>query len=164
MTRLHGPRDWLGYFVGCESEAMYHIYSLEKYKASNWFSRVEDGEGQDDPQDTPSWKTESPPPDVEVPDHLASESEAEASGDEDSYRDDNERSANTTRIRAEHASQRTYQPVTDTTHQSQVELEEADDEDKDDVIGARHAVMSKYFDQFRHADVARRKIGDNTEI
>ena len=27
MTKLHSPRGWLGYFVGCESEAMYHIYS-----------------------------------------------------------------------------------------------------------------------------------------
>ncbi|KAE8442989.1 hypothetical protein EG329_002452 [Mollisiaceae sp. DMI_Dod_QoI] len=29
---LHSPRGWLGYFVGCESEAMYHIYSPEKHK------------------------------------------------------------------------------------------------------------------------------------
>lgn len=32
MTKLHSPRGWLGYFVGCESEAMYHIYSPEKHK------------------------------------------------------------------------------------------------------------------------------------
>jgi hypothetical protein len=44
MTKLHSPCGWLGYFVGCESEAMYHIYSPEKHKVYRiGVARVEDG-------------------------------------------------------------------------------------------------------------------------
>ena len=89
MTKLHSPRGWLGYFVGCESEAMYHIYSPEKHKVYRiGVARVEDGEGLDDPHDAPCLEDRVPTPDVEVPDHLTSEGEDETTGDHDSDRDD----------------------------------------------------------------------------
>jgi hypothetical protein len=54
MTKLHSPRGWLGYFVGCESEAMYRIYSPEKHKVYRiGVARVEDGEGLSDVHDAP---------------------------------------------------------------------------------------------------------------
>lgn len=89
MTKLHSPRGWLGYFVGCESEALYRIYSPEKHKVYRiGVARVEDGEGLDDPHDAPCLEDRVPPPDVEVPDHLTSEDEDETSSDDDNEHDD----------------------------------------------------------------------------
>lgn len=34
MTKLHHPRGWLGYFVGCESESVYRIYEPEFHSRS----------------------------------------------------------------------------------------------------------------------------------
>ena len=57
MTKLHSPRGWLGYFVGCESEAMYHIYSPEKHKVYRvGAARVDDGEGLTDSHDLPCYE------------------------------------------------------------------------------------------------------------
>lgn len=54
MTKLHSPRGWVGYFVGCESEALYRIYSPEHHKVYRiGSSRVEDGEGLHDVHDSP---------------------------------------------------------------------------------------------------------------
>jgi hypothetical protein len=69
MTKLHSPRGWLGYFVGCESEAMYHIYSPEKHKVYRIGSaRVEDGEGLDDHHDIPCMEDRVPTTGVDVSD------------------------------------------------------------------------------------------------
>jgi hypothetical protein len=67
MTKIHSPRGWLGYIVGCESEAMYHIYSPEKHKFYRiGVARVEDGEGLDDYHDGPCLDYRVPTLDVEV--------------------------------------------------------------------------------------------------
>lgn len=53
--KLHTPRGWLGYAVGCEGESIYRIWRPEEhtvYRIS--MARVEQGEGLDDPQDGPA--------------------------------------------------------------------------------------------------------------
>ena len=54
-SKLITPRGWLGYFVGCESESVYCIWSPEKNKVL-WISaaRIDDGEGLDDNHEDPS--------------------------------------------------------------------------------------------------------------
>ena len=50
-TKLHSPRGWLGYFVGCESELIYRIWDLEKKRVLRISAaRIDDGEGLDDSQ------------------------------------------------------------------------------------------------------------------
>ncbi len=147
MTKLHSPRGWLGYFVGCESEAIYLIYSPEKHRVYRiGVARVEDGEGLNDPHGAPCLEDRVPTPDVDVPDHLSSEGDDETPGDEDSDRDDDAR------------------PGTYTTSQSEVELEDADDEDEDISDAAGQAGVSKYFDRFRHAGMAKRRAADEVEF
>jgi hypothetical protein len=90
-----------------------------------------------------------------------------------------ERSTDIARIREEHASQGSHQgranlqspeatgreqPAADTMHRSQVEIEDADDEDEGDTGRPRPAVVSKYFAQSGHAGMAKRKIADNTMV
>jgi hypothetical protein len=83
MTKLHSPRGWLGYFVGCESEAMYYIYSLEKHKVYRiGVARVEDGEGLDDHYDVPCLEDRVLTPIVEILDCPSSEGEGGISDDE----------------------------------------------------------------------------------
>lgn len=80
MTKSHSPHSWVGYFVGCESEAIYRIYSPEKYKVYRiGVARVEDGEGLADPHDSPCLEDRVPTPDAEVSSHIASEEENETS-------------------------------------------------------------------------------------
>ena len=77
---------WLRYFVGCESEAMYHIYSLEKHKVYRiGVARVEDGERLDDLHDAPCLEDIISTENIEVPDELISEIDDRPScvGDED---------------------------------------------------------------------------------
>ena len=89
MKKLHTPRGWLGYFVGCESEAMYHIYSPEKHKVYRFgVARVEDAEGLDDPQDALSLEDRVHTPAVEVPEHSHLGDENETTGDNESDIDD----------------------------------------------------------------------------
>jgi hypothetical protein len=61
MTKLHHPRGWLGYFVGCENESIYRIYDPEKHMVRRiGASEIDDGHGLDDPQDGPSLQDISP--------------------------------------------------------------------------------------------------------
>jgi hypothetical protein len=55
VTKLHHPRGWLGYFVGCESESIYRIYDPENHAVRRiGASEIDDGQGLDDSQDGPS--------------------------------------------------------------------------------------------------------------
>lgn len=84
MIKLYSPQGWLGYFVGCESEVIYHIYSPEKHKVYRiGVTRVEDREGLDDPHDVPCLEDRVPTPDVEISNRSSSEDEEGASNDED---------------------------------------------------------------------------------
>ena len=164
MTKLHSPRGWLGYFVGCESEAIYHIYSSEKHKVYRiGVARVEDGEGLDDPHDAPCLEDRVPTPDVEVPDHLASQGENETPSDHDSDLDDEGDSRSISHENIYEEAGREHAPA-EPMNQSQVEVEDADDEDDSDVETALPTTTSKYFDHFRHAGIAKRKIAEDTVV
>lgn len=50
--KLHTPRGWLGYFVGCESESVYRIWHPEEKKVYRIsVARIDDGQGLDDHHD-----------------------------------------------------------------------------------------------------------------
>jgi hypothetical protein len=188
MTKLHNPRGWLGYFVGCESEAMYHIYSPEKHKVYRvGVARVEDGEGLDDPHDEPCLEDRVPTPDVEVPNRLSAEDVGATSGDNDNDRSDDtishapsdearylsdtepEHSTNNIAIQKTHGSQQAHQLNRRTTHDSEVtadteEEKENDESEESDDGTAGPEITSKYFNQFRHAGMAKRKNAEDTMI
>nr|ANM86644.1 putative integrase [Cladonia uncialis subsp. uncialis]AUW30834.1 putative integrase - catalytic core [Cladonia uncialis subsp. uncialis] len=53
--KLHSPRGWMGYFVGCESESIYRVWNPDKNKVVRISNvRIDDGEGLDDPQEGPN--------------------------------------------------------------------------------------------------------------
>ena len=83
MTKLYSPRGWLGYFVGYESEAIYHIYSPEKHKVyrigTAW---VEDGEGLDDSYDAPCLEDRVSTVDVVISDQIDLETDDEIASDQ----------------------------------------------------------------------------------
>jgi hypothetical protein len=162
MTKLYSPRSWLGYFVGCESEAMYHIYSPEKHKVYRIsIARVEDGEGLDDPHNTPCLEDRVPTPELEAPDYLPSEGEEKTSDDEDNKRDDG------SGIRSFPEEARSLSEsglsIADTIHQLQPELDNADGEDESDTETGP-AITSKYFDQPRCAGMAKRKFPEGAMV
>jgi hypothetical protein len=130
MTKLHNPRGWLGYFVGCESEAIYHIYSSKKHKVYQiGVARIEDGEGLSDPHDAPCLEDRIPTPDVEVPSTNHSEDETESSSDSDS---DHDRSGShydqqITRSSDDEIADQVHH-FSDATHESQDEVDDAGSE------------------------------------
>lgn len=55
------PRGWLGYFVGCESESIYKIFSPDKHQVFRvGVARIDDGEGLNDPHTLPSLQDRVP--------------------------------------------------------------------------------------------------------
>ena len=64
---------------------MYHIYSPEKHKVYQIrVARIEDGEGLDDPRDTPCLEDRVPTTDPGVPDQSISETDDVTTSDENS--------------------------------------------------------------------------------
>ena len=62
MTKLHHPRSWLRYFVGCDSESIYRIYDPDKHVVRRvGASEIDDGQGYNDAQDGPSLQDIHPP-------------------------------------------------------------------------------------------------------
>jgi hypothetical protein len=86
MTKLYSPRGWLGYFVGCKSEAMYYIYSLKKYKVY-WIgvARVEDRERLNDPYNAPCLEDRVLILNVKILDRLSLKEEKAIFNDKDLY-------------------------------------------------------------------------------
>ena len=176
MTKLHSPRGWLGYFVGCESEAMYHIYSPEKHKVYRiGVARVEDGEGLDDSHDGPCLEDRVPTPDVEVLSDVLSEDENETSSDSGSDHNEDDYSANTPGFPVEQINQTVTRNmdnspssrelhIPETTHESQDGVEDADDEDEDSEAYSGTRIVSKYWNRFSHAGMAKRKIPEDTIV
>lgn len=71
MTKLYNPRKQIGYFVGCESKAIYLIYSLQKHKVYRIsVTRVEDSEGLDNPHNAPCLKDRVPTSVVKILEQL----------------------------------------------------------------------------------------------
>ncbi len=59
--KLHAPRGWLGYFVGCESEHIYRIWHPDEKKVKRISAaRIDDEEGTDDTHDHPSITDRAP--------------------------------------------------------------------------------------------------------
>lgn len=163
MTKLHNPRGWLGYFVGCESEAMYHIYSPEKHKVYRiGVARIEDGEGLRDPHDAPCLEDRIPTPDVAFTDNNHSEDGSESSSDSDKDYDDGESSHEQhTVISSDEEIADQEHHVSEAAHESQDEVEDADDEDDTDNGDLGLNNVSKYFNQSKHAGMAKRKFPDD---
>ena len=66
-NKLHTPRGWIGYFMGLESEAVYRIWNPEKHRVYKvGVARVDDGEGLDDEQPSPSYRDRVEVQDVDV--------------------------------------------------------------------------------------------------
>jgi hypothetical protein len=164
MTKLHNPRGWLGYFVGCESESIYRIYSPEKHKVYRiGVARVEDGEGLNDPHDEPCLEDRVPTARIEVldqPHSEQSELDNETTSDLDSSDDDTPSFQEDT----EPDSESEPTAAEDITHQLQPDDEDADNEDesKDDITGPE--TVSKYFARHRHAGMAKRKVIDDAVV
>ena len=155
MTKLHSPRGWLGYFVGCESEAMYHIYSPEKHKVYRiGAARVEDGEGLDDPHDAPCLEDRVPTLNVEVPDDPLTRSDAEASVGRDEDSDDGIDSPSIPPGGFYDDAGEESGPA-EPLDQSELDHTDADDEDDADIEGATPVITSKFFDQVGHAGMAK---------
>ena len=61
--KLHAPRGWVGYWVGCESESISKIYSPDEHRVFNiGNARVQDGVGLDDPHDDAALDRREPRP------------------------------------------------------------------------------------------------------
>ena len=161
MTKLHSPRGWLGYFVGCESEAIYHIFSPEKHKVYRiGAARVEDGEGLNDPHDAPCLEDRIPTANVEMPDEPVSEMD-----DQNSDKGDDEDDEDGPTVPAESDPSESEQSTTeDITHQLQPSYDETDTaySSEDDTTGPE--VVSGYFHQARHAGMAKRKFIETTTV
>ena len=157
MIKLQSPRGWLGCFVGCESEAMYHIYSPEKHKIYRiGVARVEDGEGLDDSQDGQCLEDRVRTRDADVPEHPSTEDEDETT-DDDHDEHDNDDGSSSLQGEPKHLSI-SNTPTADVTTLSQHEREDADDEEEDGIHVTEPAIRSKYFKPSRHAGVAKCKV------
>ena len=138
MTKLHSPRGWLGYFINCESEVMYHIYSPKKHKVYRInVARVEDRQGLDDPHNAPCLEDRVPTQNVEISDNFSSEDE-EGTSDGEDLRD---RSGE---IHGEHGRHQAREPNIELPHQLEVEEDNTEEEDESDTDIAELEIISKY--------------------
>ncbi|KFZ24291.1 hypothetical protein V502_01231 [Pseudogymnoascus sp. VKM F-4520 (FW-2644)] len=161
MTKLHSPRGWLGYFVGCESEAMYHIYSPEKHKVYRiGTARVEDGEGLDDPHDAPCLEDRVSTTDVVISDQIDLETDDEMASDQN----DGNRVVALAPEEAELYTESERSDAEDDAQQHQSSHTDPDIESESDDDTAGPAGVSKYFIRPRHAGMAKLKTGDNTVL
>lgn len=163
MTKLHNPRGWLGYFVGCESEAIYHIYSPERHKVYRiGVARIEDGEGLSDPHNAPCLEDRVPTLDVEALNNSYSEDETETSSDSDSDHGESGSPHDQQIVMSldEDIADNEHH-FSEATHEPQDEVEGADDENETDDRDLGPTTVSKYFNQPKHAGMAKRKFPDD---
>ena len=95
LPKLHAERGWMGYYVGCESESVYRVYSEEKHRVFRvGVARVDDGEGTQDRHFFPSLTDRVPvPANLPADDRLGSidpDSDDGASSASDDNDDDNQ--------------------------------------------------------------------------
>ncbi|KAG9228030.1 hypothetical protein BJ875DRAFT_447234 [Amylocarpus encephaloides] len=142
------PRGQLGYFISCGSEAIYHIYSPKKHKVYRiGVTRVKDGEGLDDPYNTPCLEDRIPTRDIVAADRLFS-------GDEDGTSINRDNDYNVRSFLEESDSEPEY--PTDVTG-----IQGTDDSN---IEGTAPVTTSKYFNQGGHASIAKRKNADDTVV
>lgn len=151
MTKLHSPRGWLGYFVGCESEAMYHIYSPEKHKVYRvGTARIEDGKGLDDSHDAPCLEDRVSTTSARVFDQDKSKNADQAISGQNRDGD----GTNLSPHEAESLSDSYISGADDDTRPS-------DTGPESDHESSESAVVSRYFNKSGHAGMAKRKKGDD---
>lgn len=143
MTKLRNPRGWLGYFVRCESEAMYHIYSPEKHKVYRIdTARVEDGEGLDDPHDAPCLEDRVPTADVVISDQIDLDIDDEMASDQN----DDDRTVSLALEETELYTEPERSDAEDGVQQRQSSHTNPYNEFESDNDTTAPAVMSKYLD------------------
>jgi len=88
--KLHTPRGWLGYFVGCESESIYRIWNPDKEKVMRIsVARIDEDEGLDDEHEYPSRSERIPIKEVQADAETTNnEVESEKDTSSDSTEDD----------------------------------------------------------------------------
>ena len=156
MTKLDSPRGWLGYFVGCESEAMYHIYSPEKHKVYRIGApRIEDGEGLDDSHNAPCLEDRIPTVHQEVPDQLDSRTDEGTDGETASGSNSGDDNLLSSHNRADPALE--LPEVEEEYVQALQANDDADADDESESDATEHEVLSRYFARSMHANMAKRK-------
>ncbi|KAF4990463.1 hypothetical protein FGRMN_8456 [Fusarium graminum] len=71
-AKLHSPRGWIGYFVGCEAESIFRVFSDQHYRVFRvGVARVQQGEGIEDDHDglTYNQRTSNPSPVQDYEEH-----------------------------------------------------------------------------------------------
>ncbi|KAJ5474101.1 hypothetical protein N7475_003667 [Penicillium sp. IBT 31633x] len=109
-----------------------------------------------------SFKEKIPTPDVEAPSNNHSEEETGSSGDSESDYDKNGyHHDQQIRISSDEEIADQEHHFSEATHESQDEVEDADDEDETDGRDLGPTNVSKYFNQLKHAGMAKRKVPDD---
>ena len=188
--KLHQPRGWLGYFMGCESESVYRIWNPERNKVMRISTaRVEDGEGMDDQQDEPSRQNRILDPEFSPLDNLGEEQQESDSGeseydpvgedlqqeeqneDRSEVGDDNRSTVSIDNGEANDQDQTDEQPVApgdrlDVSHNNSdapiQNNEDSTSENSEDDSNSKNPKVSPYFTNPR-ANMVKRKRGSNDE-
>lgn len=146
MTKLHNPRGWLGYFVGCESEAIYKVYSPDKHRVYRiGVARIEDGEGLEDLHDQPCLEDRVPRVQAEMSEQSVFPSNVDAAISPEDQNDALSYAGND--ISELHS------------NGTGSDTEPASDDDT-----GSPGVVSRYFAKPRHAGMAKRKMEDSTTL
>ncbi|KAJ5742399.1 uncharacterized protein N7511_008477 [Penicillium nucicola] len=108
-----------------------------------------------------SFKEKIPTPDVAITDNNPSEDGSEPSSDSNSDHDDGgSRHDQHTVISSDEEIADQEHQFSEATHGSQDEVEDADDEEETDDRDLGPTIVSKYFNQTKHAGMAKRKVPD----
>ena len=156
MTKLYSPRGWLGYFVGCESKAMYYIYSPEKHKVYRIGApRIEDGEGLDNSHDVPCLEDRIPTVHQEVPDEL--DSRTDQGTDDETATGPNNGDDNLLSCANRAVPALELPEVEEEYIQTLQANDDADVDDESESDATEHEVLSRYFARSRYTNMAKRK-------
>lgn len=140
-TKLHEPRGWLGYFMGCESESVYRIWHPERNKVMRIsMARVEDGEGMDDEQDGPSRQNRVLDLEFSPNDNLGEEREESDSGESVYEEQDDVQQINTEHKSSDETSENEEQTERDNNdgHNYDIAGEPPTENSSDDHTGDHH--------------------------
>jgi hypothetical protein len=140
-SKLHSPRGWLGYFVRCESESIYRIFSPDEHKVRRvGVAQVDNGQGLDDPQDGPSFADRTGDQDTEVGDEGQDDAESETNSSSSDNSDDTPD--------GDEVSDPSPLPLFEDDVEaanSPLAMEESDADDEDDEKDDLPLIKSKYF-------------------
>lgn len=156
MTKLHSARGRLGYFVGCESEAMQRIYFPDTHTVERiGVARIKDDEGMDDPHDAPAYADRVPTPVIDLISDDSSDEEDEdvqLSRREDQILPDRDRDpvSESREPRIPAAGNNSYKEPADSSGEEEgIDLDDSDDDGP--------PVTSKFFPVAPRAAVAKKR-------